>query len=225
MAAHKNIVELRQLLLDRFPHLRLSAQRGAPRDRWPTGVARVDALLRGGLPRGAMTELIGSGRTGGTAVLVHALLQQVARSRQLAALVDGADSFDATALEQPVLSRLLWVRCTGAAMALKAADILLRDRNLPLVILDLKMSTARELRKISATTWHRWQRILEQGSTAFLIVTPQPMVGGAEHRIEVKNRFSLEDLEREPSQLLEELVLELLEDKAGGEKERLSQPA
>ena len=88
-----------------------------------------------------------------------ALLRQARRANQWVALVDAQDSFDPSKLGEAVFSRLVWVRCRDAAQALKATDLLLRDGNLPLVLLDLQMNPAAELRKIPATTWHRWQRL------------------------------------------------------------------
>ena len=69
-------------------------------------------------------------------MLLRALLRQSHRARQWMALIDGRDSFDPAGVEAPVLSRLFWVRCQTAEEALKAADLLLRDRNFPLVVLD-----------------------------------------------------------------------------------------
>ena len=51
-----------------------------------------------------------------------------------------------------VLSRLLWVRCRGAAEAMKAADLILRDGNLPLVLLDLAGNPPAQFWDIPATT-------------------------------------------------------------------------
>ena len=48
---------------------------------------------------------------------------------------------------------MLWVRCAAREEALKATDLLLRDRNFPLVVLDLKLNPIKQLRKIPTSTW------------------------------------------------------------------------
>lgn len=173
------------------------------RATWPTGLERFDALLHGGLPKGAITEFVGEKTNCGTASVIHALLRQAHETNQFIALIDGRDSFDPTTVEQDTLSRLLWIRCHNATEAMKCADILLRDRNLPLVILDLKINPAKELKKISGTIWYRLQRVIQQTPTAFLAITPRAMVSSAEIRLVLDNYFSLEDLERDPTELLE----------------------
>src|SRR5579862_8279020 len=77
-----NVVELRKLLEQRFPQLRQGLAPRVKRERFPTGVANLDRLLGGGLPRGAFTELVARGYgTGSVAVLLE-LLRSVAATRQ-----------------------------------------------------------------------------------------------------------------------------------------------
>ena len=90
-----------------------------------------------------------------------------------------------------VLKRLLWVLCKDPLGAIKAADLLLRDGNLPLVVLDLQMNSAVELRRIPSTTWYRFQRILEQSTVAFVVMTPQPMVSSAAERFSFSQSWTL----------------------------------
>src|SRR6187200_2295084 len=83
-----------------------------PADRLvTTGVPSLDAALRGGVPRGQISELVGAVSSGRTAVL-HRLLAQVTGQGELAAMVDVCDAFDpAVAAAQGVrLDHLLWVR-------------------------------------------------------------------------------------------------------------------
>ncbi len=193
----KGVIELRQLLAGRFPRVRTAAELELAKPAyscWPTGLPQLDSLLQGGLPKGAITEAVSPRSGSGSALMLQALLRQAQQTRQLAGLIDGLDSFDAAALEQPVLSRLLWVRCKTADEAMKAADILLRDRNLPLLVLDLKMNPAAQLRKISGTTWYRMQRIVQQTATAFLVLTPWPLIASADARLSLENHFTLADL-------------------------------
>jgi hypothetical protein len=207
-----NVIELRQLLSEKFPGLRTRADELTvhTRHHWPTGLAPLDGPLHGGLPRAALTELVAAERGSGSALLLTALLRQALREKQFIAVIDGQDSLEVTQIGE-ALSGLLWVRCHSADEALKAADLLLRDGNLPLVFLDLIANPAAQLRKIPATTWYRFQRLVEQTSTACLVLTPRPMVSPAQARITLSSRFSLGALDSNPEALLRELKLEVVE--------------
>jgi hypothetical protein len=207
-----NVIQLRQLLKEKMPALRLSLEE-LPSHRlnhWPTGVPQLDQPLHGGLPKGALTEITAAQRGSGSALLRNALLTQATKERQIVALIDGHDSFDVTAVEEKILSRLIWVRCHSAEESLKAADLLLRDRNVPIVLLDLVANPSAQIRRIQATTWFRFQRIVEQSSAVCIVFTPQPMISPAQARITLAPvRFSLDALDREPEELLDELKLEV----------------
>jgi hypothetical protein len=215
---NSQIVQLRQLLADRFPHLRSWTDAPSAPTCWKTGVEHLDNLLHGGLAKGSITEIVGTrfGRderaassASGSGLLLHALIQQAHATQQIVVLIDAADSFDPCAFVQETLSRLLWVRCKNAAEALKATDIILRDRNLPLVLLDLKMNPAAQLRKISGTTWYRLQRIVQQNGTAFVVFTPNPMISSAEVRIGLDSQFNISALSQTPEELIPQLKIEL----------------
>lgn len=206
-----NIIELRQLLAERFPGLRtraddLSATR---HPAWPTGLPQVDTL-HGGLPKGALVEIVAERRGSGSALLMTALIHRALTENKFVAVIDGQDSLDVTQLGED-LSRLLWVRCHSTDEALKSTDLILRDGNLPLVLLDLATNPAVQLRKIPATTWYRFQRLIEQTSAICVVMTPRVIVAPAQIRITLRSRFSLKTLEREPQELLRELKMEVAE--------------
>ncbi len=140
------------------------------------------------LRRGAVTEA--SGSSGSGALFLEALLGATESARTLMALVDGTSGFDPEP-EDTRLKRLLWVLCKEAQAAIKVADLLLRDGNLPLVVLDLQMTPAAELRRIPASTWYRFQRIMEQSTASFVVLTAKPMVSSAAERLWLRNRWSL----------------------------------
>jgi hypothetical protein len=94
------------------------------------------------------------------------------------------------------LRHLLWARCTKPIEAIKAADLLLRDGNFPLVILDLVLNAAEELRKIPSTSWYRLQRLVEPTSTALLIVSRRSMVGSAQIKLVLENAWALPTFEQ-----------------------------
>ncbi|PYJ71728.1 MAG: hypothetical protein DME75_06955 [Verrucomicrobia bacterium] len=191
MAASSKIIDLRNLLANRFPHAPAPAG-----TRLITGLASLDQAISGGLPKGAITELISAG----SASLIHALLQAAHRNRYFLALIDGRDSFDPSAsggLGNACLGYLLWVRCTKALEAIKAADLLLRDGNFPLVIVDLVLNPREELRKIPQTNWYRLQRLVESAPTACLILTRLGTVSSAQLKIVLENSWTLESFEEE----------------------------
>src|SRR5438477_3749269 len=118
MATRGKIIDLRKLLAERFPH----APSVAPACL-VTGLSFLDQAIGGGLPKGAITELISPRISAGSASLVHMLLQAAHRNRYFLALIDGRDSFDPSAsgeLGNSCLHHLLWVRCTKALETIKA---------------------------------------------------------------------------------------------------------
>jgi hypothetical protein len=219
MLASPKIFELRRLLAERFPHARRSAVPARPPPPHPTGVATLDELLGGGLARGELCELVGAGPGSGSAQVIHQLLRQTARDGRFMALIDGSDSFEVDTVEPEVLCRLLWARCSSADEALKAADFLLRDRNFPVIALDLKLNSPAELRKISSAVWFRFARLLEQNPASVLVVTPQPLVSGAPWRARVESGLALDALSRPPGEIAGALRFALLRSPAEAERE------
>lgn len=201
MPASAKILDLRELLAKRLPRSKMGFASPAPVAALATGVPDLDAKLGGGLPLGETTELVGDGPGSGTAQVIHALLRQAATDGRFLALVDGADSFDADAAEPADLARLLWVRCQNADEAMQATDLLLRDRNFPLVVLDLKLNPASQLKRISGSVWHRFSRLREQHRTTLLVVTAQPFVSGAAVRVQVDSHLGVDALTLTPGQL------------------------
>ena len=122
--------------------------------------------------------------------MLYALLQNAHQAGYFLALVDGRDSFDPQPLGNARLRNLLWVRCTKALDALKAADLLLRDGNFPLVVLDLVLNVSAELRKIPQTSWYRLQRLVEAAPTAFLVLTRESIISSAQLKLSLDNTWS-----------------------------------
>lgn len=202
----KNVVELRRELAEKFPGVRMSA---GPREtlvpRWPTGLAHWDELLGGGLPKSAITEVVSSGVACGSSLLIAALVQQSCMRGEWLALIDGADSFDPSALANEDLERLLWIRCANAREAIKAADLVLHDGTAALAILDLTFCSPPQMRGVPSSTWFRLERLAENIATALLVLTPQAMISNAEVRLKLEPRYSLESLELPQETLLNQL--------------------
>jgi hypothetical protein len=83
----------------------------------PTGVSEIDTLLAGGLPVGAITEMVGPESSGRTAITLS-LLHHLTHAGRVCAWVDVSDTLspECAAAEGVDLSRLLWVRC-GASLS------------------------------------------------------------------------------------------------------------
>jgi hypothetical protein len=78
----------------------------------PTGIDQVDELLQGGLPIGAITEMVGPESSGRTAVAL-AFLSNLTHAGRACAWIDASDTLDpeSAAAAGVDLARLLWVRC------------------------------------------------------------------------------------------------------------------
>ncbi len=216
--SENTIIQLRAFLSERFPPKTPSAATPPARQQaLPTGVSGFDALLEsGGLPAGELTELVADPPAGqpaapGPALVLHTLVGQLPARGQRAALIDGRDTFDPQALDNPALARLLWVRCRGAQEALQAADLLVRDGNLPLVVLDLAANALTELRRVASSHWWRLQRAAEESGVACLILSPVSLVASAATKLRLRPcPFPLEMLDRETAGLLDELKFSVL---------------
>ena len=192
MPASSKIVDLRNLLAKRFPQ-----PFTPPAHRLATGLPAIDEAIGGGLPKSAITELSSPKVSAGSALLLYALLQNAQRAGHFLALVDGRDSFDPQPLGNERLRNLLWVRCTKALDAVKAADLLLRDGNFTLVVLDLVLNASAELRKIPQTSWYRLQRLVETAPAAFLVLTRASIISSAQLKLSLDNAWTLADLEQD----------------------------
>lgn len=152
----------------------------------PFGVEAIDAVLRGGLPRGQVSEIAGAPSAGRTALLLQ-LLAAATRGGEIAAFVDTCDRFDvasasATGID---LERLLWIRGEVGPpdrvvdRAIKALNLVLQAGGFAIVAIDLADVHPRVLKSLPFTTWLRLQRIVEGSDTACLLVTPEPLARSA----------------------------------------------
>jgi hypothetical protein len=151
-----------------------------------TGIAPIDALLYGGFPRGQLSEVFGpssSGRTG----LVQALLARSTHGGALAAFVDLADRLDpASAAAAGVdLARLLWLRGPSRypgpkvlAEAVSAVGTLAASGLFEAVVLDLVGVPEVERRRLPGATWIRLQRVVEDTSTALVLLADGHVASG-----------------------------------------------
>jgi hypothetical protein len=164
---------------------------------------------KGGLLQGAITEVCASGAGG--SLLLAALGEAAVRDGLFVGLIDAANAFEPSDWSNEHLRRMLWVMGGGAQPAIRAADILLRDGNLPVVILDLQMLPTRQLRRIPVSTWHRFQRIIEPTVTVLVVLTSQPLVEGASMRMVIRSDLTLECMHLPRSGLWEHLQVQIYE--------------
>lgn len=138
----------------------------------PVGLQALDEALAGGLPRGQLSELVGSRSSGRTTVLCAALAAAAARGEAVA-LIDTCDRFDPASAEAAGvdLTKLLWVRDTGdASRALKGMNLVLQAGGFGLVAFDLADVPSPMVRRFPHTTWLRLARAIEGSQTVALLV-------------------------------------------------------
>lgn len=104
-------VHIEAALADRIPSALTPATK-VIRECMPTGIAAMDALLEGGFPLGAITEMIGpecSGRT----TLALSFLAQITKADRVCAWIDVSNTLspESAASSGLDIKRLLWVRC------------------------------------------------------------------------------------------------------------------
>ncbi|MEY4006444.1 MAG: hypothetical protein RLZZ221_2540, partial [Verrucomicrobiota bacterium] len=149
-----------------------------------TGLPGIDDVT-GGLPLGAVTEVVCAAPSCGGHLLLGRLLAATRARRERIALIDAGDCFDPESFPADLLAHLVWVRCPGpVARALQAADLLARDANLTLAVLDLRLASAAELRRTAGPLWYRLQRAVEPADLALVIETPFAVVPCARVRLE-----------------------------------------
>ena len=155
--------------------------------RAPTGISALDACLRGGLPRGQLSEIAGPCSSGRTTLLLT-LVAAATRRGEIAAVVDTCDRLDvpSAVTANTDLERLLWVRgdSTGPIdraidRALKALNLVLQAGGFGVVALDLADVPRLALKRIPFTTWMRVQRIVEGSDTACVLVVAEPLARSA----------------------------------------------
>ena len=188
-----SLAERKRALEDLLRARRLQAEepplRGEERRRpLSTGIGEVDALVGGGFPRGALSEVHGPASSGRTGVLLG-LLARATRGGALAALVDPLDRFDpaSAAAAGMELARLLWLRgpriaseelsAKALAEATAAVATLASSGLFDVVALDLA-GADRERRRLPATTWLRLQRLVEDTTTAVVLVAEEHVACG-----------------------------------------------
>lgn len=147
------------------------------------GMPQLDALLEGGLPVGAISEIIGAQSTGRTS-LTLAFLARRTQEEKVCAWVDVEDALDpeSAAASGVALARLFWFRCRDADtrikgkhwsrldQALKATDLLLQTAGFGAIVLDLGDTAAEYARRIPLATWFRYRQAASRSRTCLVVL-------------------------------------------------------
>jgi hypothetical protein len=148
------------------------------------GIPAIDTIL-GGIPCGAITEIIGSRWCSTGRKTLQSQLFARATKDQCCALIDATDSFDPKSAQASGvdLRRLLWIRCGGQGMkaieqAFKSADLLLQGSGgFGLLALDLAAVSEKFVRRVPLSTWFRFRAVVDKLSAPLVVLTPYPVVG------------------------------------------------
>jgi len=203
--ATEKVVELRSLLREQFPEAHAPEKPAIPESEdgepgFSLGVKCLDDLRA--IEPGTVTELVGRRAGCGVGAVIAALVKAASdgEPKRHLALIDGAGSFDPQGLGEELCRRLLWVRCRRDRIdhAVKAADLLLRDGNLPLVLMDLQLGSPRDIRPVPGSSWYRLRNLAEKTGATFLAFTPEPLIPAAQLRIELRQTWDLDDIDRLP---------------------------
>lgn len=155
-----------------------------------TGIEKIDALLEGGLPVGAISEITGPASSGRTSLTLAFLAQRTAAG-QVCAWVDTNDVLDpeSAAASGVNLRQLLWIRCGGGTavqannrktekpwsrldQALRATDLLLQAGGFAAIVLDLGDTAAEYALRIPLATWFRFRQAADRARSSLVVLAP-----------------------------------------------------
>ena len=202
IATPTNIVAFREFMRTRFPEAHFPVEPGVH------PLLTGQSLLKGlELAKGAITEVVAS--QSGAGLLIACLLEREGAVTELTALVDGSDAFDPWSVSPAALEKLLWLRCRETMQAVKATDLLLRDGNIPLILLDLQMQATKAVQGLPASIWHRLRLLTEKSGCCLCALTPTRSVTCARSRVVLEPRFTLDDQHQERQIVANRLHLRL----------------
>lgn len=192
---------LRQQMREKFPqahHVRPEAEAVGSKER---------SFQINEFPVGKISEVVPGGPAAGLILLVAGLLgdPSEANPHPDLVLIDGADAFDPSSFTGPACSKMLWVRCSTAMEMLRAADLLILDGNIPLVLLDATGLTRRELVTIPSSSWWRLNQTVERTGGRLVVMAPFAFVPCATLRLSLSAGLSLSDFDDSRAELFERL--------------------
>jgi hypothetical protein len=148
-------------------------------------------------PAGAVSEIIPSAGGCGISLWIAGLLGEPEEAPEFPKfiLVDGGDGFDPASHSAAACSQLLWVRCRKIDEVLKAADLVVRDANIPFVMLDLCSLPVASLRGIPASSWWRLKQLCETAACRLIVLSPSPIIPCASLRLTLTGSLQLKDFD------------------------------
>ncbi len=177
-------LQIEQGLESRFPSALTPAPRTI-REVASTGIGAADDLLDGGLPVGAISEIVGPASSGRTTFAMSFVAHRTAEGR-VCAWVDVSDALDpeSAAANGVNLRQLLWVRCrdsvqnlavksrpwTRLDQALRATDLLLQAGGFAAIVLDLADTSPDHASRIPLATWFRYRQAAGRTRCSLLIL-------------------------------------------------------
>jgi len=175
-------IHIERVLENRFPAA-LSPMPQTVRETAPVGIAEIDSLLSGGIPVGAICEIIGPSTSGRTCLALSFIAERTSEGK-VCAWVDVSDALDpeSAAASGVCLRQLLWVRCTRASapakgkpwsrldQALRAVDLLLQSGGFAAIVLDMGDIAAEHAAKIPLATWYRFRQAAEQSRGCLVVL-------------------------------------------------------
>ncbi len=179
-------VQVEARLAQRVPAALTLKIKQAP-ELFSTGIAEVDAMLGGGIPRSSITEVSGASSTGKTSFALSAIAS-ITQLGNACAWVDVSDALspEATAAAGVELRRLLWLRMSAEGgkkvkvtdkpwsrleQGLKATDLLLQTGGFGAIVFDMSDVLPQHARRIPLGTWYRFRLAAEHARTALIFLT------------------------------------------------------
>jgi hypothetical protein len=155
---------------------------------FPTGIATVDAMLGGGIPRSSITEVSGDASTGKTSLALFTLAS-ITHLGNACAWVDVNDALspESAAAAGIELRRLLWLRMSTERkqadtkkpwsrleQALRTTDLLLQTGGFAAIVLDMSDVPPQQTMRVPLATWYRFRLATEQARSALIFLTQSP---------------------------------------------------
>jgi hypothetical protein len=183
-------VQVEATLAQRVPAALTLKIKQAP-ELFATGMAEVDAMLGGGIPRSSITEVSGTASTGRTSFALSTLAN-ITQLGNACAWVDVNDALspESAAAAGVDLRRLLWLRMSAERkvkltdkpwsrmeQALRATDLLLQTGGFAAIVLDMSDVLPQHAMRIPLATWYRFRLAAEHARSALVFLTQSPCAG------------------------------------------------
>ena len=180
-------LQIERTLASRFPSALTPVPRTV-RECATVGIPEIDSLLEGGLPVGAISEIVGPASSGRTCLALSFVAQRT-NAGQVCAWVDVGNALDpeSGAACGVNLQQLLWVRCRSAAVAqakgkswskfesrldqaMRATDLLLQAGGFAAIVVDMGDTPAEHGRRIPLATWYRFRQAADQCRSCLVVL-------------------------------------------------------